>query len=110
MSGLRRRTLMILWAAERKRVGEDPNASASIVASQGVKTSEEGGSNGRDNKNAEGRKNPLLVGALGVPLSFSFHTRRRTDRAVAPLIAGPRALVPRLKKIGRICRPSRPRL
>lgn len=77
MSGLWHRTLVILWATDRKRGGEDSNAS--IVDSQSVKTSEEGGPNGcDDHKNTKGRKRPLLVGTLGVPLSFPAHTRWRT--------------------------------
>ncbi len=73
MSGLWHRIFLVLRAAERKRVGKAPDASAAVVDSQSVKTTEEGaGSNGYDaHKNVKGRKRHLLVDTLGLLLSRS---------------------------------------
>jgi putative transposase len=59
-------------SAERNRIDKNPHASAAIMASQSVKTSEEGAqSNGYDaHKNVKGRKRHLLVDTLGLPLSI----------------------------------------
>jgi putative transposase len=56
---------------ERKRVSRNPDASAALMDSQSVKTTEEGTlSNGYDaHKNVKGRKRHLLVDTLGLPLS-----------------------------------------
>jgi hypothetical protein len=58
MSGLWHRIFALLRAAERRRGGKDPNASAAIMHSQSTKTTEEGGgSNGYDvHENVKGRK------------------------------------------------------
>jgi putative transposase len=71
LSGLWHHAFAILRVEQRKRVGKDPNASAAIVDSQSMKTTEEGaGSNGYDaHKNVKGRKRHLLVDTLGLPLS-----------------------------------------
>ena len=60
-----------LRGAERNRVGKNADASAAIMDSQSVKTTEEGvRSNGYDaHKNVKGRKRHLLVDTLGLPLS-----------------------------------------
>lgn len=70
LSGLWHRAFAILRAAERKRVGKNPDASVAIVDSQSMKTTEEGaGSTGYDaHKNVKGRKRHLLVDILGLPL------------------------------------------
>jgi len=102
MSGLWHRIFMVLRAAERKRVGKDPDASAAIVDSQSVKTTEEGtGTNGYDaHKNVKGRKRHLLVDTLGLPLSVYVTPADVQDRAGARLLlAGLEPLVSRLKKI-----------
>jgi len=72
MSGLWHRIFAILRAAERKRVGKDPNSSAAIIDSQSIKTTEEGAaSNGYDvHKNIKGCKRHLLVDTLGLLLSI----------------------------------------
>jgi putative transposase len=101
-SGLWQRIFAILRAAERKRVGKDPDASAAIMDSQSVKTTEEGAaSNGYDaHKNVKGRKRHLLVDTLGLPLSVYVAPADVQDRAGARLLlAGLKPLVPRLKKI-----------
>jgi transposase len=88
--------------AERKRVGKNPDASAAIMDSQSVKTTEEGAqSNGYDaHKNIKGRKRHLLVDTLGFPLSIYVTSADVQDRAGAQcLLAGLKPFVPRLKKI-----------
>ena len=102
MSGLWHRIFAILRAAERTRVGKDPNASAAIMDSRSIKTTGEGGgSNGYDvHKNEEARKRHLLVDTLGMPLSIRVTPAGVQDRAGARLLlAGLKALVPRLKKL-----------
>ncbi len=102
MSGLWHRIFMALRAAERKRVGKDPDASAAVVDSQSVKTTEEGAAaNGYDaHKNVKGRKRHLLVDTLGLPLSVYVAPADVQDRTgVRLLLAGLKPLVPRLKKI-----------
>src|SRR5215207_156889 len=91
-----------LRSAERKRVGKNPDASAAIMDSQSVKTTEEGAlSNGHDaHKNIKGRKRHLLVDTLGLPLSVYVTPANVQDRVGAhSLLAGLNPLVPRLKKI-----------
>jgi transposase len=102
LGGLWRRVFTVLRTAERERIGKDPDASAAIVDSQSVKTTEEGtGLNGHDaHKNVKGRKRHLLVDTLGLPLSVSVTPADVQDRAGARLLLarlGP--LVPRLKNI-----------
>ena len=88
--------------AERKRVGKNPDASAAIMDSQSVKTTEEGAqSNGYDaHKNIKGRKRHLLVDTLGLPLSVYVTSADVQDRVgTRSLLAGLKPFVPRLKKI-----------
>ncbi len=102
MSGLWHRIFTVLRAAERKRGGKDPDASAAIMDSQSVKTTEEGAAtNGYDaHKNVKGRKRHLLVDTLGLPLSVYVTPADVQDRAGARLLlAGLKPLVPNLKKI-----------
>src|SRR5919107_6184776 len=102
LSGLWHQAFAILRAAERKRVGKNPDASVAIVDSQSMKTSEEGaGSTGYDaRKNVKGRKRHLLVDTLGLPLSICVTPADVQDRAGARLLlAGLNPLVPNLKKI-----------
>src|ERR671915_1098507 len=101
-SGARALLYRTLRNAERKRVGKDPDASAAIMDSQSVKTTEEGAaSNGYDaHKNVKGRKRHLLVDTLGLPLAAYVTPADVHDRAGARLLlAGLGPLVPRLKKI-----------
>src|ERR687886_2162514 len=87
--------------AERKRVGKNPVASAAIMDSQSVKTTEEGArSNGYyTHKNVKGRKRHLLVDTLGLPLSVYVTSAKVQDRMGAwRLLAGLKPFVPHLKK------------
>ena len=91
-----------LRTPERKRVGKNPDASAAIMDSQSVKTTEEGAqSNGYDaHKNVKGCKRHLLVDTLGLPLSVYVTSADVQDRVGARcLLAGLKPFVPRLKKI-----------
>ena len=75
LSGIWHRVFTILRTAERKRSGKDPNASAAIMDSQSIKTTEEcrkpkpgvhdAHSNGYDaHKHIKGRKRYLGLAAL----------------------------------------------
>jgi putative transposase len=102
LSGLWDLVFKALRVAERKRVDKDPEASATIIDSQSVKTTEEGaGSSGYNaHKNVKGRKRHLLVDTLGLPLSVYVTPADIQDRAGARcLLAGLVPLVPCLKKI-----------
>ena len=83
LSGLWHRILKVVHAAQRKRVGKDPQPTAAIMDSQSVKTTEEGArSNGYDahHKNIKGRKRHLLVDTLGLPLSVYVTSADVQDR------------------------------
>ena len=102
LGGLWHRVFTVLRTAERGRIGKDPDASAAIVDSQSVKTTEEGsGSNGYDtHKNIKCRKRHLLVDTLGLPLSVCVTPANVQDRAGARLLlAELGSLVSRLEKI-----------
>src|SRR5919205_1274792 len=102
LSGLWFLILKALRAAERKRVGKDPQPTAAIMDSQSVKTVEESAHpSGYDaHKNVKGRKRHLLVDTLGLPLSIYVTSADVQDRVGARLLlAGLGPLVPRLKKI-----------
>src|SRR5215212_6536294 len=102
LSGLWHRILKVLHAAQRKRVGKDPQPTAAIIDSQSVKTVEESAHpSGYDApKNIKGRKRHLLVDTLGLPLSVYITAADVQDRVGAQcLLAGLKPFVPRLKKI-----------
>ena len=102
LSGAWHLIFVALRAAERKRVGKEPDASAAIMDSQSVRTTEEGaGSNGYDaHKNVKGRKRHVLVDTLGLALSVHVTPASVQDRAGARLLlVGLKPLVPRLRKI-----------
>jgi putative transposase len=109
LSGMWHRIFTLLGAAERKRAGKNADASAAIMDSQSVKTTEECGelnnaeahSSGYDaHKNVKGRKRHLLVDTLGLPLSVYITPANVQDRVGARLLlAGLKPLMPRLKKI-----------
>lgn len=111
LSGMWHCIFTILRTEERKRAGKDPNASAAIMDSQSIKTTEECGKPGSDgydaqangydaHKNVKGRKRHLLVDTLGLPLSIYVTPADVQDRVGARrLLSGSKLLVPRLKKI-----------
>jgi putative transposase len=102
LSGLWHRLFKVLHAAERKRVGKDPQPTVAIIDSQSIKTVEESAHpSGYDaHKNVKGRKRHLLVDTLGLPLSVYVTSADAQDRVGARcLLAGLKALLPRLQKI-----------
>ena len=102
LSGLWHLILKVLRAAERNRAGKDPQPTATILDSQSVKTVEESAyPSGYDaHKNLKGRKRHLLVDTSGLPLSVYVSSADVQDRVGAQcLLAGLKALLPRLKKI-----------
>src|ERR671927_1338258 len=101
-SGLWFVILKALRAAERKRVGKNPQPTAAVMDSQSVKTVEESAHpSGYDaHKNVKGRKRHLLVDALGLPLSVYVTSADVQDRVGAQyLLARIKVLLPRLEKI-----------
>jgi putative transposase len=102
LSGLWSLILKVVHAAQRKRVGKDPQPTAAIMDSQSVKTVEESAHpSGYDaHKNLKGRKRHLLVDTLGLPLSVYVTSADVQDRVGARcLLAGLKPFVLRLKKI-----------
>jgi putative transposase len=88
--------------AERKRAGKAPEPTAAIMDSQSVKTVEESAHpSGYDaHKNLKGRKRHPLVDTLGLPHSAYVTSADVQDRVGARcLLAGQKALLPRLKRI-----------
>jgi putative transposase len=101
-SGLWFLILKAVRAAERKRVGKDPQPTAAIMDSQSVKTVEKSAHpSGYDaHKNVKGRKRHLLVDTLGLVLSVYVTSADVQDRVGARcLLAGLKPLLPHLKKI-----------
>ena len=83
-------------------MGKDPQPTAAIMDSQSVKNVEESAHpSGYDaHKNLKGRKRHLLVDTSGLPLSIYVGSADVQDRVGAQcLLAGMKALLPRLKKI-----------
>src|SRR5215213_6226926 len=102
LNGLWSLILKVVHAAQRKRVGKDPQPTAAIMDSQSVKTVEESAHpSGYDaHKNLKGRKRHLLVDTLGLPLLVYLTSADVQDRLGAQcLLAGLKPFVPRLKKI-----------
>ena len=82
VTGLWHRLLKTLRAAERVRLGKDPDASAAILDSQSVKTVEElARTSGYDaGKSVKGRKRHLLVDTLADrPIKSWTHGCRNAD-------------------------------
>jgi putative transposase len=83
--------LKAVRAAQRKRVGKNPQPTAAIMDSQSVKTVEESAHpSGYDaHKNIKGRKRHLLVDTLGLVLSVYLTPADVQDRVGAQcLLAG----------------------
>jgi putative transposase len=97
LSGLWHRLFKVLHAAERKRVGKDPQPTVAVIDSQSVKTVEESAHpSGYDaHKNVKGRKRHLLVDALGLVLSVYVTSADAQDRVGAQcLLAGLKPMRP----------------
>ena len=83
----------------RKQLGRDENASAGVVDSQSVKTTEEGaGERGFDaGKKINGRKRHILVDTLGLLMAVKVHAADIQDRDGCKLLfESCRELLPRL--------------
>ena len=94
--------LTSLRTAERRRVGKEAQPSAAIMDAQSIKIVEESASiSGYDgHKRVKGRKRPLLVDTLGLPISIYVTPADVHDQVGARcLLAGLKPLVPRLQKI-----------
>jgi transposase len=102
LSGMWHLILTSLRTAERQRVGRDTQPTAAIIDAQSMKTvGQSAPISGYDgHKNLKGRKRHLLVDSLGLPISVYLTPADVQERAGARcLLAGLKALVPRLKKI-----------
>src|SRR6266851_9168154 len=88
---------------ERLRVqaGRKATPSAGIIASQSVKTTEQGGPHGYDGgKKVNGRKRHILVDTLGLLLQVVVHPANLQDREGAKLVlAGLQSRFPRLRHL-----------
>jgi putative transposase len=99
--GLLHRLHEALRRAVRVRHGRQPDASAGVMNSQSVRTTQAGGVRGFDGgKGVQGRKRHLLVDTEGLVLSQEVSAAHVSDQAGARrLLSGRRPLQPRLELI-----------
>ena len=88
-SGLWPQIISVFVKAAREAEGREPAPTAVVVDSQSVKTTEAGGPRGFDaGKKIKGRKRPVAVDTLGLPIECQVTAASVQDRdALAPLLS-----------------------